>query len=106
MLGARAVGSSRGRRLGVAVSTAFRMRHRFLQEMVQHQPKHVAGLLEADETYVRESQKGNRHLTRPARHRGGAAARAKGAPRDILVPVLVGRLRGPSHMSSTKCLRP
>lgn len=84
--------------MGVAVSTAFRMRHRFLQEVVQHQPKHVAGLLEADETYVRESQKGNRHLTRPARHRGGAAARAKGAPRDILVPVLVGRLRGQPHV--------
>jgi transposase-like protein len=84
--------------MGVAVSTAFRMRHRFLQEVVSHQPRHVAGLLEADETYVRESQKGSRHLSRPARHRGGAAPRAKGARRDILVPVLVGRLRGQPHV--------
>jgi transposase-like protein len=81
--------------LGVAVSTAFRMRHRFLQEVVSHQPHRVAGLLEADETYVRESQKGSRHLTRPARHRGGATT--KGFSRD-LIPVLVGRLRGQSHV--------
>lgn len=83
--------------MGVAVSTAFRMRHRFLQEVVSHQPRHVAGLLEADETYVRESQKGSRHLTRPARHRGGTAVKAKGRPRD-LIPVLVGRLRGQPHV--------
>jgi hypothetical protein len=33
------------------------MRHRFLQAVVSHQPKHLAGLLEADETYIRESRR-------------------------------------------------
>jgi transposase-like protein len=83
--------------MGVAVSTAFPLRHRFLQEVVGHQPQRVAGLLEADETYVRESQKGSRHLTRPARHRGGTAVKSKGLPRD-LIPVLVGRVRGQPHI--------
>lgn len=82
--------------MGVAVSTAFRMRHRFLQEVVKHQPKHVAGILEADETYLRQSQKGSRHLARPPHKRGGAAI-MKGPKRD-LVPVLVGRLRGQPHV--------
>lgn len=83
--------------MGVSVSTAFRLRHRFLQGVVEHQPAQVAGILETDETYFRESQKGSRHLTRPARARGGKAT-AKGAPKD-LVPVLVSRLRGQRHVA-------
>ncbi len=84
--------------LGVSVSTAFRWRHRFLSTVVEHQPKSVQGLLEADETYILESQKGNRHLTRPARRRGGKASKAPGKKFNDLVPVLVGRLRGQPHI--------
>lgn len=83
--------------MGVSVSTAFRLRHRFLQAVQNHQPKAVSGLLEADETYLRESQKGSRSLTRPARGRGGKATPKKSA-RD-LVPVLVGRVRGTHHVA-------
>jgi transposase-like protein len=97
--------------LDVAVSTAFRWRHRFLASVVGHQPKGVAGIFEADETYFRESQKGSRNLkspenpdkTRPARHHGGkpptGEKRGKGAPRKDLVPVLVGRLRGQPYVA-------
>jgi len=85
--------------LGVSVSTAFRLRHRFLEGVVGHQPQKVEGLLESDETYFRESQKGSRHLTRPARRRGGKAT-AKGSARD-LVPVLISRLRGQPHVGDS-----
>ncbi|UCU95231.1 IS1595 family transposase [Hydrogenophaga taeniospiralis] len=80
-------------KVGLSVDRAFRWRHRFLQSVVPHQPKGVAGMLEVDETYFRESQKGSRKLTRPARYSGG---RAKGAGRKAgdWVPVLVGRVRG------------
>jgi transposase-like protein len=78
--------------LGVSVSTAFRLRHRFLQAVQAHQPLQVSGLLEADETYFRQSQKGSRKMTRPSRGRGGKAT-PKGSARD-LVPVLIGRVRG------------
>lgn len=78
--------------LGVSVSTAFRLRHRFLQAVQAHQPQQVSGLLEADETYFRQSQKGSRKMTRPSRARGGKAT-PKGSARD-LVPVLIGRVRG------------
>lgn len=78
--------------LGVSVSTAFRLRHRFLQAVQAHQPTQVSGLLEADETYFRESQKGSRKMTRDSRGRGGKAT-PKGSARDM-VPVLIGRVRG------------
>lgn len=95
--------------LGVAVSTAFRLRHRFLSSLVAHQPTQVSGLLETDETYFRESQKGVHKPKRPgsgtlerkSRHRGGKADKnAKGkVSRKDLVPVLVGRLRGQPHVA-------
>lgn len=83
-------------KVGVSVDKAFRWRHRFLQSVVPHQPTGVVGMLEVDETYFRESQKGSRKLTRPARYSGG---RAKGAGRKAAdwVPVLVGRVRGQPH---------
>ena len=44
--------------VGVSVDKAFRWRHRFLQSVVSQQPKGVAGILEVDETYFRESRRG------------------------------------------------
>lgn len=58
------------RACGVARTTSFRWRHRFLA-----QPTRVyntlSGIVEADETYVLSSRKGARRLARPARKRGG-----------------------------------
>lgn len=85
------------RELEVSPSTAFRWRHRFLETVVAHQPKAVPGLLEADETYFLESQKGSRHLTRKPRKRGGKASK-RGLSKEQ-VPVLVGRLRGQPHVT-------
>ena len=82
--------------VGICMDTAFRWRHRFLQNIQSHQPKAVGGLLEVDETYFRESQKGSRDMTRPARKRGGKA-KGKGRFGKDWVPVLVGRVRGQSY---------
>ena len=61
-------------RCGFAVNTAFRWRHRFLT--AEHQkPRKLTGLVEADETYVLKSQKGERNPGRKARHRGGKASK-------------------------------
>ena len=48
-------------RCGIAPSTAFRWRHRFL-EAVRQAPDRLAGIVEADETFVLESRKGERKL--------------------------------------------
>ncbi|GGB87899.1 IS1595 family transposase [Pseudoduganella buxea] len=58
---------------GIHRNTSFRWRHRFLAMAKDDRPKPLSGIVEADETYLPESQKGSRHMTRPARRRGGHA---------------------------------
>ena len=74
------------KRCQVAASTAFRWRHRFLRAAKLASPK-LSGIVEADETYVLSSRKGERHLDRKARKRGGKAA--KRGLSDEQTPVLV-----------------
>jgi len=79
--------------VGLTLDKSLRWRHRFLSEVDTHQPKTVTGILDVDETYFRESQKGSRKLTRPARKRGCKAS-GRGRKGTDWVPVLVGRARG------------
>lgn len=72
-------------------NTAFRWRHRFLRDAAGHRAEHEAGIVEADETFFLESFKGQRHLPRPARHRGGVAGKRGLSAEQI--PVLVVRDR-------------
>jgi len=60
-------------RVGVHRNTAFRWRHRFLAWVKLDRPASLNGIVEADETFLPESQKGSRTLDRPARRRGGCA---------------------------------
>jgi transposase-like protein len=62
-------------RLGVHRNTTFRWRHRFLALPRTDRAPLLRGIAEADEMFLLESQKGSRHLTRPARRRGGKAHR-------------------------------
>jgi len=79
------------RRLGVAQTTAFRWRHRFLACPKGVQARQLCGIAEADESYFRISCKGQRGLLRKARRRGGKAlAGAKGWE---YTPVLMARDR-------------
>lgn len=61
-------------RCGVDKSTAFRWRHRFLAAAAGHRAAHAGGIVEADETFFRQSFKGQRHLPRHAHRRAGPAA--------------------------------
>lgn len=80
------------KRCGVAPSTAFRWRHRFLQAPAVDKPSKLKGIVEADETFILESFKGKRSgLPRPARKRGGKAVK-RGLSREQ-IPVLVARDR-------------
>jgi transposase-like protein len=63
------------RRVGVHRTTSFRWRHRFVPGAMRERPAMLSAIVEADETYRLESQKGSRSLTRPARKRGGMAQR-------------------------------
>ena len=73
-------------RVAVAKSTSFRWRHRFIAAMRQEPRPQLSGIVEADETYHLESQKGSRHLDRPPRKRGGKARRRGiSAERDCIL---------------------
>ena len=79
------------RRLGVAQSTAFRWRHRFLACPSNQQARQLVGIAEADESYFLVSCKGQRGLLRRPRRRGGKAlAGCKGSE---YTPVLMARDR-------------
>jgi transposase-like protein len=67
--------------VGVHRTTSFRWRHRFIPGAARERPATLSAIVEADETYLLESQKGSRHLTRPPRRRGGVATR-RGINRD------------------------
>lgn len=77
--------------LGVDKNTAFRWRHRFLTLPKADRRMSLHGITEADEMYLLESRKGERHLERPARKRGGAAS--KRGISDEQVCILVARER-------------
>jgi transposase-like protein len=61
--------------VGVHRTTSFRWRHRFVPGAMRVRPAMLSVIVEADETYRLESQKGARNLTRPPRKRGGVARR-------------------------------
>jgi transposase-like protein len=61
------------RMTGVHRTTSFRWRHRFVPGFMRDRLACLAEVVEADETYLLESQKGSRRMTRPARRRGGVA---------------------------------
>ncbi len=80
-----------------AVNTAFRWRHRFLAAETGEAHK-LTGIVEADEPHVLESRKGERHLKRKARRRGGKAG--KRGLSDEQVPVLLAADRSGMTVSA------
>jgi hypothetical protein len=79
------------RACGVHKNTAFLWRQRFLRATAEHRDRHESGIVEPDETFFLESFKGQRHLLRPPRRRGGVGA-TRGTGQDR-IPVLVVRDR-------------
>lgn len=59
--------------VGVHRTTSFRWRHRFVPGAMRDRPATLTAIVEADETYRLESQKGSRNMTRKPRKRGGVA---------------------------------
>lgn len=98
------------KRCGIAVSTAFRWRHRFLAG-VSTTSENLTGIVESDETFFLESRKGDRIWTRAAegksseeqpdrkpRKRGGKATK-RGLSSEQ-VPVLIAADRSGTTIST------
>jgi hypothetical protein len=63
------------RHVGGGAVVRCRWRHRFVPGAMRDRPGKLSAMVEANETYRLESQKGSRHLTRKPRKRGGVAKR-------------------------------
>jgi transposase-like protein len=61
---------SEAQRLGVHRNTVFRWRHRLLRALENADGSLLAGVVAVRETTFPHSEKGSRHLTRPARRKG------------------------------------
>jgi transposase-like protein len=61
--------------VGVHRTTSFRWRHRFVPGAMRDRPSILTAIVEADETYRLESQKGSRNMTRKPRKRGDVATK-------------------------------
>jgi len=72
---------------GVHRNTSFRWRHRFLSWMTNDLPVSLGGITEADETFILESEKGNKKLDRNARKRGGPAGKRGGSGQQVCILV-------------------
>ena len=57
-------------RVGISYRTAFIWRHKILSSLKDTEPGRLGGIVEADDTYFRFSEKGKRNLRRKARRRG------------------------------------
>ncbi len=79
-------------------NTAFKWRHRFLKAQNYSKDQSLAGIAEVDEIFVLESFKGQRILPRPARKRGGVAAKPGLSAEQI--PVLIARNRAGNHIDA------
>lgn len=82
-------------RAGIHRTTSFRWRHRLLRHPAEENGCELSTIVEADETYFLESFKGQRHLSRPARHRGGHAQKRGLSAEQI--PVIVAQDRQGRH---------
>ena len=96
-------------------NTTFRWRHRFLSLVEKDKPERLTGIVEADETFFKESFKGQKKdLPRPARKRG-TKAKKRGTSEEYK-PVLIMRdragatreelLRGTNTEEISGALRP
>lgn len=79
--------------LGVHPSTAFRWRHKTLDALRTQERAQLAGVVEADETFVLYSEKGSRKLIRKGRKRGGTAQK-RGLSREQVCVVVAHDRQG------------
>jgi len=89
--------------LDIHLSTAFYWRHKILTALQVQERTSLSGIAEGDETYFRESEKGNKNITRRKPKKRGHAASKRGISREQ-VCVLVAKDRSGRVFSKTACM--
>ena len=88
--------------VGVSYVTLFYWRHKLLNALTQIEEEPFNGIVEMDETYFLESEKGKKKLNRKARKRGGSS-QYRGISHER-VCVLVARDRNKHTVSRVACM--
>jgi transposase-like protein len=65
-------------KVGISYQTSFIWRHKILSSLSDVESDHFAGIVEADEFYLRYSEKGKKNLSRPSRKRGNEGSMSEG----------------------------
>lgn len=78
-------------KLPIHLKTAFLWRHRFTQELKKDTPNSLDGIVEADETYFRQSRKGCRKLPRKPRKRGQDGTKRGLSKEQVCVLAVIDR---------------
>ena len=82
-------------RVGVHLETSFLWRHRFLASSKKVKATKLAGIVEADETFILKSAKGSRRLVgRAPRKRGGKPKKTGTSPDDYDIVLIVRNRSG------------
>lgn len=80
--------------LKINKKAAFDWRHKILGTFRQDKGDSFSGIVESDETFFEESEKGNRHMTRAAHKRGGNSGKRGISDNKVKVIVTADRKNG------------
>lgn len=76
---------------GICIQTSFDWRHKILSAFEQSVPDGFKGIVESDDIFFLESNKGSKELTRPARKRGDKATKRGISNEQVAVVVTCDR---------------
>lgn len=85
----------------ISLPTSFAWRHKILSAFKTASAERFTSILESDEIFFRESQKGSKNLSRPARKRGGKASKAGISKEQVAVILAKDRQNNSSMDVST-----
>ena len=77
--------------LGINLKTSFRWRHAFLSAPTDMPVTELSGVIEADETFVKESMKGQRDMDRKPRKRGKSKMYKDGKVKQVPIVIAMNR---------------
>jgi transposase-like protein len=87
---------------GISIQTSFDWRHKLLTSFSEVAPEQFLGIVESDDLFFAYSEKGNRHLDRKPRKRGGKASTAGVSDEKVAVIATCDRTGNKDFRVATK----
>ena len=84
--------------LHINKKTAFDWRHKILSSFAEVEKQDFNGIIESDETFFLQSDKGNRHLKHKGRKRGGTSSK-RGISEDQVAVIVTADRKGTLDLS-------